>query len=395
MDALHELIGSLSKGEKKMIRVKAARNQKNGRSQYLELFDIYEQLDSFDKNIVKRKAEAVGITQLAVLKMRLYHFVLGAIRQVYADKRKIYEVRELVDYADILVEKNLFKASKKMLLKAQKYAEQYDFIHEYLVINEKLKSISVLANDLSEINLHIEEKKSLRLIDELKIIQEYDELIYESKHNMIQNFRYGVEYDDSTVAGIKKRLKQIEKQPTNLNLVKRRADEIWSFIYLAENNFEKSIYHRRKVLADINASKQKIQDDPIDWLYHMKMLIATLSVANMKAELDKEMESFDQVLKTLKFSNSNARLTQVIKSTVYMIKLNHFISNNRFEEGSKYLEEVFESFKSGFGRLDLNNQQVLIYNIMLIYFGNREFRKALRWINELINSDFQNTRLDV
>ncbi len=398
MSHVFDLVKSLSKGEKKIIRVKAEQNKKGDSSAYLTLFDIYTSMERYDKDEFKRKVDEAGIKQIAILKMRLQEFILSSIRPAYASRRKVYEVRELVDYADILIEKGLFGLSRKMLSKAQKIGEKYDLLRELIVINEKLKTIDVLTNDLDSMQENIDTRnpETINLLQQIQAIQEYDNLIYETRYNMIRSFMFGMEYD-------KEQTIKIRQQNNRLNVILHNSDpvidikknEIWSFIHLAEGNMEASINYRREVLRLLQEKKYKIEDNPNDWLYHSKMLIATLSLDEQYDEIEKATEEFESIIDSLQFHRANKSLILNVQSTIYMIRLNDLILNEKWKEGAAILPEVHETFKHSFNQLDYNNQQVLTYNIMSIYLGNKEYRTALRYLNQLINTDYKNTRVDI
>jgi len=398
MSEVFELINTLSKGEKKIVRIRAERNKKSGGSAYLTLFDIYLSLKVYDKKVLKEKAINAGIKQLPVLKMRLFTFILSSIRSSYVSHRKIHEVRELMDYSNILTEKNLFESSKKILLKAKKIVLKYEMLRELAEINDKLKTVSVLSNDLKSLHTYIESKntESREALKRIQLIEEYDSIIYETKYYLIQNYIYGVEYDKEQTKIIRQNMNILGAFPEiNHPIIEIKTNQIWSFIHLAEGNFSQSIDCRIRSIELLKANKHKIEDDPVDWLYNQTLLIITLYMDKRYEETNEEAKKFEETINGLTLDKSNKRLIQAVYSTIFMIKLNDFISRKEFIEGEKYLDHVNEVFKDGFEGLDFNNQQVIVFNMMYVYIGSGNYKEALKKVNHLLNHNYKKVRLDI
>lgn len=397
MDGLFELVNSLTKGEKRMIRSRIQNNIKGDVSAYLTLFDVYAAEKTYDKKRLKSIIDEKNLNQLAMLKSRLYKLILGTIRTNYIGNKKSYEVRELVDFSDILIEKKLFDAGRKLLQKAQKIASKYDFLQELIIIHDKLRTVSLLINDLDAMkhSIDVQSIESEKTIKRLSLWQQYSNLVYSCKYNLIRNFRFSMEYDANQIAEIRRKLEELEDPAIEDLTSKRLKNEIWAFLYLAENRWDESIHCRRVVLEILNEDVHKIQDEPLEWLYQVKMLIASLSLANRADELKEEIDRFEGTLAKLKFPKSNMQLEQTVQSTIFMIRLNDFIVREQFSEAVEYLPTIFSTLKNRMDRLDFNNQQVLYYNITLVYFGNGELRNALKWVNKIIHQEYENTRVDV
>lgn len=138
-DYLFALIRSLTKAEKRNFRLYARRIQGEGDLKFLQLFDVLEKQASYNEELLLRKLKGASKSQFSNLKRHLYQHILTSLRLVHLGKRDEIQVREWIDYADVLYGKGLYIQALKLLARAKTLAIAInnDLLHLEIVEYEK------------------------------------------------------------------------------------------------------------------------------------------------------------------------------------------------------------------------------------------------------------------
>jgi hypothetical protein len=149
---LHVLIKSLDKAECSRVRKNAKAAKKDG-TKYLELFDALSQLETYttDKAFLSARKEAPYRRSFPQMKGYLFDFILDALRsyrtRMPVEKARDFEIRDLIEEAQILRSKLLLAPSLQRLEKAR--AEAVACQH-YELLLETLKLIRTHLNEQAQ-----------------------------------------------------------------------------------------------------------------------------------------------------------------------------------------------------------------------------------------------------
>jgi tetratricopeptide (TPR) repeat protein len=138
-DYLFALIRSLTKAEKRNFRLYARRIQGEGDLKFLHLFDVLEKQTNYNEEVLLRKLKGTSKSQFSNLKRHLYQHILTSLRLVQLGKKAEIQVREWIDYADVLYGKGLYIQALKLLTRAKTLAINInnDLLHLEIVEYEK------------------------------------------------------------------------------------------------------------------------------------------------------------------------------------------------------------------------------------------------------------------
>ncbi len=138
-EALFTLITSLSKAEKRNFSLYTKRLQGEGDIKFLQLFNHMEKLQDYDEEALRLKMGDINKTQFTNLRRSLYQHLLTSLRLVAINKRRDFQIRELIDYAYILYGKGLYLQALKLLQKAKGMAMllHRDILHLEIIEFEK------------------------------------------------------------------------------------------------------------------------------------------------------------------------------------------------------------------------------------------------------------------
>lgn len=392
---IFSLIKSLSAAEKRNFKLYASRNHTGDQLKFIELFDRLDKAETYKEEEVIKGLKNIPKTKLANLKRHLYTQILSSLRVITISKRPNVELRGLIDYAYILYDKSFYLEAIKILEKAKRHAEKYYLYNMHLTIIEfekriesrhitrsgKDKAYSLIqeaaiinrkvsdAVHLSNLRTHLhgkylqnghcrstEEKVELEIFFS-KAIQEVDEkelgpvekvYLYQSYvwyHHILLDF-------DSCLKYAEKWLLLLESEPV---LVERDVDlYLRAFHYILS-----SCFHLRK----------------------KKKLVGTLQ----KIELFRKSnyKRFSELSKIISFQY------------VHSARLNRIIINGNFEDGQKAISRTLKRIKKYESNLDAHRILVFYYKIAWIYFGNRNYSKAIFYLNRIVNNELAKLREDL
>ncbi|MBP7643228.1 MAG: hypothetical protein KA767_07805, partial [Saprospiraceae bacterium] len=118
-DQLFTLIKSLSKAEKRNFTVYANRIQDSDTLKYVQLFELMDKQKDLNEPQILQKLKDTDKSQYSNLKRHLYKQIMISLRMIYIQKKADIEIREYLDFVDILYSKGLYIQSLKLLEKAK------------------------------------------------------------------------------------------------------------------------------------------------------------------------------------------------------------------------------------------------------------------------------------
>ena len=114
-DALFGLIKSLNKSEKRNFKLFANRLSSHEELKFIQLFVILDKMKVYDEALIFNKIKRLNKLQLTNLKRHLYSQILKSLRMIHSQKHPEIEIREQLDYAQILYDRGLFIQSLRLL----------------------------------------------------------------------------------------------------------------------------------------------------------------------------------------------------------------------------------------------------------------------------------------
>ncbi len=135
---LYDLVHTLSKSEKRYIKVQAGAGEKD----YLQLMDALLAQKTFDEEqLMKDHKGANFIKHLAVNKQYLYELILKRLTQ-FGQKNLEGIVFEKIAATNVLIEKGLVRAAHHELKKGQAIATEYELFELQIMLASLEKEIA-------------------------------------------------------------------------------------------------------------------------------------------------------------------------------------------------------------------------------------------------------------
>lgn len=132
---LYELIGTLSKSEKRYCRMMLESGAGRRADSCLRLFEILSGMDEPDERALQAAVKDEAFAgHLAVTKNHLYEHLLRSLRAYNSANTTQKRIRTLLDGVEVLFSRGLQQQARQRLHDARELAERYDFLQEQLLI---------------------------------------------------------------------------------------------------------------------------------------------------------------------------------------------------------------------------------------------------------------------
>ncbi len=374
-EAVHQLIRTLSKAEKRHFKMTASRYSKN-KNNYILLFDAIDQQEEYNESKLKRKFKNQAFGQnLGKTKYLLYELLLKSLRPLYNSKNITKQIQGLLQSVEFLFSKSLYEQAYALIRKVKKqtlHFQLYPLYYEALGFEKKLITYIPQKN--------VAQKTS-------NVLEEFDRIAGLIRMEM----RYRVSSEKlhftSLTADNELWIKTLEKEIENLpigdfqsqptficNLLNK---EIQSLDDFAHGDINGALKHQEEIQAlwiknahlipvfseDFNRTNQK----HIQYLLHKpgkedKLHEVILHLKNQQAKINNEEEREKLELQTLilefiiNLTQGNLQICTLIKLTIC--------------EKLSLLEKVISQ----------PLQMQFYYHVSILNFLKKEFDEALEWM---------------
>lgn len=393
-DNLIQLIGSLSKAEKRGFKLFVGRFSSSDDAKFLQLFDYIDKTKVYtDADLVKKNVE-IKKSQLSNLKAHLYKQILVSLRLQNSNNSSDIEIRESIDYARVLYDKGLYNQSLKILERSKINAQKY--------------SLDILCLEISGFEKKIDSQYITRSIDSRS-----EELAIESVHlidkisesNTFSNLAlklYGLYLKVGFVKNEKEYLFVKEYFDSNFPEVpdnhlgyyeKMHLYNAYFWYYYIVQDFL-NCYKYAKKWVDLYEEYPLMKSYEFEiYLKGVNNLLGALFNLRHREKLVVYLEVLKSLLENEHSLNENTKFQ--LKLYYYTNLINKHFLEGSFDEGLKEIPQ-FEKFLTEFEKaMDHHRSINFYYKIACLYFGAGNNRKAIFYLNKIINLKESNIREDI
>lgn len=373
------LIKSLSKSEKRYFRIYAGMTGRD--SNYLLLFNAIDKQEQYDEEEIRKKLKGKKfLSQLHVIKIYLTELILKALKNYYSESSVDSKLLNLLKDIELLFEKELYDLCHHKILKAEALAVKYEklsLLTEIFFWKRKLAlAVSANKNEINSILLNedtvIEQMKTLntwwdRTINIDKLLKD-DSFLNQSRKrinhqsNVLQSrvLNYHILYGLNFIKGditkadenISDLIKMLERFPHRIQ------EDPHSYVTAIGNKI--GMYLRERKWKAIPALIKKMRDVPSKYKLKSESRYTVrlwLRLFNIELEMYRDSRQLD-------------------KAIGLMTEVQLFIDKRRKSIPADYL-------------------LLLCYQFANIFFLKKAYSQSLRWLNEIINVNFGDTRNDI
>ncbi len=389
---LYDLIKELTPGEKKRVshRLINPAGKSPGQSHFQSVFQIIKEKKVTSDTQLNMHLGSLNIRNLTATKYQLYHRILDIVSQdLRLFEARYYRHAIKIEY---LNNKGLFKAALKMI--------------RSLKIEVAMHERFLFKTDLyfKEIKAHIGLKdydECLRCFEEYQVNEATDS---EDAKTFLQSYN---DYHRINLHYLRKGAARSTKDSLYYESFIRSRDEeiasstLWnstnffnlqglSVAHFAIGNIPKSYDLRSRIIEIFENTKHERDSDLNQYVEVLYRYVAILIFEKKYSEFDRYMQSF----KSLKPRNMEEEIR--IKERYYNLLLLKSLMSKNFEEAVPVIKDFEKEYKRKSFKLSHSLKPVLLGLCASISMNLKDYRKALYWNNQILNSpDYSQYREDL
>jgi hypothetical protein len=360
------LIKSLSRGEKRFVKLNSTLYEKENESQIMRLFDLLDRMEKFDEAELKK---VFSSSVLNVLKTRLYSTVMLLLGQMHTDRTVETKIFSLLAQFQVLRMKGMHAASLKILEKAKmrclatgRYELAAEVVRCYKEVSFGVKEQEMVW----EFEFEISQK--MHLISMLTSISGY----LESYYHQNGFARSRVEFDSlENKAGFLQEVDVHSENGTEILFHYHHA-KAWYFLITGKTDLAK--IHLLDVFQ-LMSDTELVALDP-KWIdRELKIRLLFIRICLTRQEwLEAELALEDLSSRELGYS---------YRDEFFALSIEFYLKTGNFEYCKSLVDMASAQFQK-FNAAIQPRQFELVLNVVRYYLFADELRPAVRFANQVI-----------
>ena len=396
-NAIHELIQSLTKSEKRYFKVVSSRHTIGEENNYIKLFDYIDQQEAYDETALFLNFEGESfLNKFSITKNRLYESIMKALSAFHSSSSIEAQIHRLIHSAEILFKKSLYQHAKRQLLSAEKLAKKNDrfgMLIEISNLQKKLIETEGYSNITEEKLNEIKQQDALYYSK----LQYYAELWNIKSKLFIDLNKKGKVRSDEEVESYKVLIDELQEAS---NIEARSFDSeylyyhINSAYYFAVNDLEKSLHYLLKNSSLLEKNTNRIKQEPNLYFSCLSNAIYIQSKLGNYREaliLLKDLKDFPTTFSI----KMNQDLEIKLFSSSLSVELTLLIHKGKFKEAIALEEEISNGFTLYKNNIAPLRKAYLNFKMAVAYFGLAEYTTSLKWINKILNNHDVDSKEDL
>jgi len=384
-DFLFVLIKSLTTSEKRQFKLYVNRLGINVDAKFLLLFSEMDKMKEYDEHLIIDKKISTK-QQLSNLKAHLYKQILVSLRMNPSHQNYRIQLREQLDFANILYQKGLYKQALKILDKTKQTA---------LELDEK-----TIASEIIDLEKVIESQFITR-----SIAGRADELIKQSSEISRQN-RYTIKLSNLSLKlysemlthgyvkddeGRQKVLELFNAQIKNIRLQALNFTEklwyykahVWKNQLLQEYKY--TLKYAYQWVELFHQNPEMIMSHPVWYIKGNTYLLKILFMYGNIDMLEKQLHDFNTTVYSQNFAQ-NENLQSLIFLTHYNALMNiHFIKGEFFT-GTKLIPEIELKMEKLRDKIDEHHFMIFYLKMAAMLFGSKKYQESIQYSMRILES---------
>jgi len=378
---LFDLVHSLTKSEKRYIKVQAGDRDKD----YIQLMDALLAQKQFDEEkLIVDHLGAKFLKHLPVNKRYLFETLLKGLSQFgyHSIERKIFEK---INAVNILTEKGLLKAAASELKKGKSIATKYEFFGLQLLLSDLDKKLNSQQRD-KKTNTSLQEiyEADLNRISQLNNTNQY-------WHLTAQIIQFQTSFQKIQNPEQRKYVEELANSPqlndfslaTNFKskLYFFQANAVYQFIL---GNAKEAYNLNRQFLDFLEEQPHFLRLYTQRYLATLNnMLIDSLIIGNYEA-LETGIERLVSTVERSEFKSIKNIESRVFRQR-YLLLINWSLSQKDFKKALVWIPEIEKGLERFGKKIERHHRITFYYLSGYIIFQNGQYDRALHWNNLIIN----------
>ncbi|MFK7908795.1 MAG: hypothetical protein AB8B69_26940 [Chitinophagales bacterium] len=379
---LYDLVHSLTKSEKRYIKVQSGSGEKD----YIQLMDALMAQKRFDEEkLIKDNKEANFIRHLAVNKQYLYELLLKSLAR-FGQKTFEGKVFEKISAANVLIQKGLFAPAFKELRKGQKMAEKYELFELQIMlcaIEKKLLSqrqFKTKGDDTIHQLFKIEQDS----LEQLKNTNEYWYLTQ-------QIVQFQIRFQKIQTEEQRKYIEDFTQSPKlqNVSLATNVKSQLCFYQANATcqfmlGNVKEAYKINRNFLDILDATPHFLKLYAERYLATLNNMLIDSFVIGEYDVLTEGLNRLMRIAERSEFKSIKNIASRVFRQR-YLLLINWTLRQKDFEKALEWIPEIEAGLEQFGKKIEKHHRITFYYLIAYLLFQNGRFDQALQWNNHILN----------
>jgi hypothetical protein len=391
-DNLFELIKSLNPSEKRHFKLYAQRHILGDENNYLKLFETVDKQIEYDEAALKKKYHNEKfVQQIHVAKNYLYNLILKSLNEYHTIDTANIQLRELLNSAEILFGKGLYKQASKILIKLKDKAYRYErqiYVLEVIVLENK---IAFALQDMEVAKKVIIEgaKEEELLLKDYQNARQYKYLSDKLKIFIKTKGTVKGEEDTTELESIIEHpLLNDEKNAISYS-TKYSFFHVFSKYYSVKEDYKNAYPYCNKLVHLIEAHPEQITKNPQAYLLAVNHLLTILK------ELRK-FDEFEMALKKLKAVQSKTiHFQSRAFAYIFIHEWNLSFYTGKYQQCISLIPFLEEGIQKYDNQITSDIKLLFYFNVFYCCFVIKQYQQAIKWLNKILNDKRTEIRQDI
>ncbi len=382
---LYDLVKSLSKSEKRFLKLTASASDIN--PNLITLFNTIELSNDFKEDFYAKtsKSKTETLQTKSQTSENLYNFILKCLRSFHAESSASYVIKDEITNILNLFDKAQYKQCRKILNKQKQEAyrfERFHFILELIGLEKLLISIETQFN-IKNNTIENLVKEELDVIEKAKNLGTYTLLFSKINLNTRQKNKAKTEKDMEVISSFLNSplLKNDKLIKSSKALIIYHHCRSILFCRCQDNQSREE--ECQLLLNLMDSTKELIEEMPSRYLTTLNNLINIAYEESKYKSCDIRVKQLEEKADVKAFGTTDLQLK--IITSVLNGKLTINTNSGKLKEATENVLEIEKALETYEGKINKEEELVFYYNIAIMntYFGN--FKKAQHYISLILN----------
>lgn len=384
------LIKSMTGPEKGYFKKHSAIHVLHGENIYVKLFDAIDSLDEYDEEKIKKLFRKESfIEHFAVIKNYLFKQICECLTYYNTETRVRFKIRELINTAEVLFEKNLFKSYYKLLERAEKLAcenEENTLTSEILILQKKVVA--------TEEDVNMSEKKFKEIVQNEKALAkkiEYDILIQNISSEMPLLIRKtGMPDNPKARQEYKTLFKKMaasynEKISSKKNTIRYYTLNFHYYLN-AVRDYKNAYATSSKLIKLFNTDKNLTNNNLSQYIQALNNHMLACELLRKNTERELTIENLKKIPNTYSLAK-NEFIAARIFETISAAEMMHIRSTNDYSKANEVLKYFEDNEKKYRPRINKNRLLLRYYTVAGINANMGLYKVCNKWLNKILRED--------
>ncbi|GAA4310408.1 hypothetical protein [Compostibacter hankyongensis] len=376
------LVQSMSGAEKRHFRLSCKKQA--GERDYLQLFDLIDREKLTDAALLeKRFLQLYPGVSLENTAQYLFRIITDNLVQIKINHNHFFRQFHHMLQARLLFERALPEEAYKLLKKVQHSAmDRENHLIAYLSHRFELDYLAETNfADMQEKQLVALQMKAKHVLRDMHHIHEHHSLYELLKYRLIYSGKALSEEDRKQLNDLLLSEVSLVTGRVKNSFTARKLHLLFqSFFFTDTGDYKPALKMFRQLTQLFEDNRERWDHPPMDYLSSLEGILDSLRTIRFYDEMDFYLQKIEG-LTTLPYPE---HFSTIADKTVMIYRLAFLTGTGNFEDAALYCKAIPPVLLKMYHTGDYEKQSELLFYAGLAYFGIRDFKKASKYINEIV-----------